>query len=101
MLLLGEPKKRANKGQMTEILDLRVSLPSFFIRPHIQHGLLIRCRAKSGEIAPNMFQLIRGIVRMDLCNALEWLGEGRILTQEYMMPPPNYRSEERRVGKEC
>ena len=38
----------------------------------------------------NMASLIRGIIRIDLEDALNWLGEGRILTTESMVPPPNY-----------
>ena len=73
----------------TEMVDLRKSIPSIFIRPHIQHGLLVRTRSVTN---PNMVSLIQGIVRIKLDDALEWLGEGRSLTAESMMPAPNYDS---------
>lgn len=87
IFLLGEMDRRR-----TEILDLREKLPSDFIRPHVQHGLLIRWLSKQGNPSPNMFQLVYGIVRIRLDDALEWLGQGDILTPENMMPPPNYDS---------
>ena len=78
ILLLGD--------ENAEVVDLRCTLPSMFIRPHVQHGLLIRA---AGVRSPNMASLIKGIIRMDLYDALEWLGESRLLTPESMMPPPN------------
>lgn len=78
ILLLGD--------EGAEVVDLRCTLPSMFIRPHVQHGLLIRT---AGVRSPNMASLIKGIIRMDLYDALEWLGESRLLTPESMMPPPN------------
>lgn len=82
ILLLGD-------GENAEVVDLRCALPSMFIRPHIQHGLLIRTKDRKSA---NMASLIQGIIRIDLYDALEWLGEGRILTSESMMPPPNMDS---------
>ena len=73
----------------TEFVDLRREIPSQFIRPHIQHGLLVRTKSRSN---PNMFSLIKGIIRIKLEDALDWLGDGRILLPETMMPPPNYDS---------
>lgn len=87
IFLLGE-----KSDTRTEILDLREKIPSDFIRPHVQHGLLIRQLSKQKKPAPNMFNLIHGIIRIRLVDALKWLGEGGILTPENMMPPPNYDS---------
>lgn len=87
IFLLGE-----TNDNRTEILDLREKIPSDFIRPHVQHGLLIRLLSKHGKPAPNMFPLVYGIVAIRLDDALEWMGQGGILTPENMMPPPNYDS---------
>ena len=81
ILVLGVDEKE------DEMVDLRCALPSDFIRPHVQHGLLIRAKdAKS----INMVRLIKGIVRIKLTDALKWLGEGTILMPERIVPPPNY-----------
>ena len=66
---------------------IRKEIPSHFIRPHVQHGMLIRSKSFI-----NMESLIQGIIRIDLNDALEWLGEGRILLPESIFPPPNYDS---------
>ena len=72
---------------LTKTLDLRCELPSIFIRPHVQHGLLLKPSEKSKY---NMADLICGIIRINLKDAIKWMGEGRILTAESMVPPPNY-----------
>lgn len=88
ILLLGATDKGRGEGRFaTEVVDLRCRIPSVYIRPHVQHGLLIRL-ASSNEL--NMVSLIKGVIRIRLCDALKWMGDGRILTPESMMPPPNY-----------
>ena len=82
-LLAGKDMK---SGKM-EMIDLRKEIPSHFIRPHVQHGMMIR-----GRPWINMLKLVQGIIRIDLYDALEWLGEGRILLSESIFPPPNYDS---------
>ena len=80
---------KGQDGAETEMVDLRCEIPSLFIRPHIQHGLLVR-KKHANAIKPNMVSLIQEIIRIKLEDALEWLGTGRILTPEMMMPNPNF-----------
>ena len=84
LLLEGKDDK---ENHTTELVDLRREIPSYFIRPHVQHGLLVRARNGNDM---NMFSLIQGIIRIKLEDALEWLGTGRILSPEMMIPNPNY-----------
>lgn len=80
----------AANGIHSEWLDLREKIPSNFIRPHAQHGCLIRMVVNGYN--PNMVDLIQGIVRVRLRDALQWLGSGRMLLPDSMVPPPNYDS---------
>ncbi len=77
--------QKENIEDKVELIDLRKELASHYIRPHAQHGLLIRTHNYQ-----NMASLIQGVIRIDLEDALEWLGEGRILLPECIFPPPNY-----------
>ena len=36
-------------GNITETVDLRIAVPSIFLRPHAQHGLLFRMRGNGGH----------------------------------------------------
>lgn len=73
--------------QVVDTVDLRVSVPSDFIRPHVQHGVLIRT---VGVKDVNMFDLVKGIIRVRLQDALDWLGDGQIFQPSSILPPPNY-----------
>jgi len=77
-------------GKSTELVDLRVAAPSVFLRPHAQHGLLIRMRGDSGMRPIDYSSRIRGIVRIPLPDALDWLGSGKMLGVHALFPPPYY-----------
>ena len=75
-----------------EILDLRYALPSNYLRPHLQHGMLIRTIGKDGQPVRQMEDLVQSIIRIDLENALKWLGEGISVDTQTMFPPPVFDS---------
>jgi hypothetical protein len=64
----------------TRVIDLRKAIPSFYLRPHAQHGLLIRPQADQGE-----FQL--AALQIPLARALEWLGSSVLLSPFGLFPP--------------
>lgn len=78
-------------GNQTELVDLRMAAPSVFLRPHAQHGLLFRKKADSctGRDLDYSSQ-IRGIIRVDLAKALDWLGSGKMVNTHSLFPPPFY-----------
>ncbi|WP_340116151.1 FRG domain-containing protein [Pelagibius sp. 7325] len=78
------------RGSRTELVDLRVAAPSLFLRPHAQHGVLFRMRAK-GDMRPLDYNAqTADIIRIDLRNALAWLGDGDMLNTHAIFPPPFY-----------
>ncbi|MBF0190783.1 MAG: FRG domain-containing protein [Magnetococcales bacterium] len=79
-------------GELTETVDLRVAVPSVFLRPHSQHGILFRSRGNSGNRPIDYINHICGIIRVDLWNALNWLGEGKLLDVHTLFPSPVYDS---------
>ena len=77
-------------GENTEAVDLRVCVPSIFLRPHAQHGLLFRMRGK-GTVRPiDYFPQVRGIISISLGDALLWLGDAPTLSTHGLFPPPFY-----------
>lgn len=88
--------KRKNNGLFTSDnfveIDLRQALPSVFLRPHAQHGLVIKrcpkdvCLSKEYDIADSVI----GILKIRIDNALSWIGTGTLLSQENLFPPPAY-----------
>ena len=74
----------------SEVLDLRYAIPSYFVRPHSQHGLLIRQKEKQNGTALDFTDLIEGVIRIHLADALLWLGSGRSFDVHSLFPPPIY-----------
>ncbi len=77
-------------GDDSELVDLRVAAPSIFIRPHAQHGLLMRRTKWSSPTDMNYTHLVAGVIRVELREALEWIGAGKLLTVHSLFPPPLY-----------
>jgi hypothetical protein len=79
-------------GDNTELVDLRMATPSVFLRPHAQHGLLFRKRGIQGGRPLDYGDQIRGVLRVDLHKAIDWLGSGRMVNTHSLFPPPFYDS---------
>jgi hypothetical protein len=80
-------------GPNTELVDLRMAAPSVFLRPHSQHGLLFRQKGTPGNGRPLDYSgQIRGVVRVDLSKALDWIGDGKMVGIHSLFPPPYYDS---------
>ena len=97
ILLVSADSKPAHKsppgvviGKNTELVDLRVAAPSIFLRPHAQHALLMRMRGNTVMRPLDYSPQIRGVVRISLGDALEWLGHGKMLGVHALFPPPYY-----------
>ena len=74
----------------SETIDLRVAVPSHFVRPHAQHGLLVRKLSKNGLPVCDCGALHVGTIRVDLAAALEWIGSAATLTSHSLFPPAYY-----------
>lgn len=77
-------------GENTELIDLRIAAPSYFLRPHAQHGLLFRCKGGDSGRPLNYARQIRGIVRIPLEKAFNWLGDGHTVCTHSLFPPAYY-----------
>ncbi|MEW6489482.1 MAG: FRG domain-containing protein [Thermodesulfobacteriota bacterium] len=78
------------EGKETQSIDLRVACPSTFLRPHAQHGLLVRKKSSAATLVMEYSGVIAGIVRVSLKDAYNWLGDGVLLTTHVLFPPPVY-----------
>lgn len=74
------------------LVDLRQALPSVFLRPHAQHGLVVKKRIGNPTNIQqyDLATEVVGIVRIRLDKASNWLGNGTLLTQENLFPSPAY-----------
>ena len=74
----------------SKLIDLRICAPSTFVRPHAQHGLLVKCHQDSHHQRKDYADLIVGTIRIDLVHALDWLGQGQSLTKQALFPSAFY-----------
>ena len=77
------------KSQRDELLNLRQALPSQFIRPHAQHGWLIR-RCKGDGFTKNLKDMVHGVIKIPLGIALDWLGSSKAFSVDSIFPPPAF-----------
>ena len=88
-----KPRKGFLLGSKTETVDLRIAAPSVFLRPHSQHGLLFRPKAKRQEKGAysrplDYSEYVRGILKYKTSNAFRWLGQGEAHSVRSLFPPP-------------
>lgn len=78
------------KDDRSETIDLRTAVPSHFVRPHAQHGLLVRRLSNTGQPVSDQLPLHVGTIRVRLEAALDWLGDATTLTTHSLFPPAFY-----------
>lgn len=78
------------KGDRSETIDLRVAAPSQFVRPHAQHGILVRRLSNKGAPVGDCAPMHVGTIRVELNIALDWLGSASTLTTHSLFPPAYY-----------
>ena len=73
------------------VVDLRKALSSVFLRPHAQHGIVAAKNVKKPKSIDDydMASSVVGILRLRIDNVAKWLGEGLLVTQENLFPPPS------------
>jgi len=78
------------RDERSETIDLRIAAPSHFVRPHAQHGVLVRRLSKKGLPVCDCRPLHVGTIRVDLTSALDWLGVASTLNSHSLFPPAYY-----------
>lgn len=74
-----------------DLINLRQALPSIFLRPHAQHGYVVRRHVAGGDVksydlAANVIGVLK--IRIDLVSL--WLGNGELLSQANLFPAPAF-----------
>lgn len=84
-----QPGRYRDEG--SETIDLRVAVPSHYVRPHAQHGVLVRRLSRKSSLPmADLWPLLVGVIRVDLADALDWLGSATTLTSHTLFPPAYY-----------
>lgn len=75
------------RGDEARVADLRAAVPSVYLRPHAQHGLLVSDWSSATERNPDLARLMAARLRIRLNDALMWLGEGGMISPYTLFPP--------------
>ena len=98
ILLVAIPDERVDNKDGIEVMDnmivvdLRRALPSIFLRPHAQHGLVLRNKGSDSNNSDfyDVSNNVIGILKIRIDRADAWLGNGQLLTQDNLFPSPGY-----------
>lgn len=74
-------------GEDTYTVDLRKALPSMFSRPSAQHGWIVR---KQQREKCNYDDRVIGVLEINVTDAAQWLGEGKLLSEDNFFPDFSY-----------
>lgn len=77
-------------GKDVITIDLRASLPSTFLRPHAQHGLVLTKNRHDTNDTYDLSSNVVGIVKMRVDHVAKWLGYGELLSAESLFPSPAF-----------
>lgn len=90
LLSLGKIKTISNGIYETygnyEIVDLRTAAPSLYLRPHAQHGLVVKRVNQQLYSKSDMMNSVGLTIKIKTKNALKWIGEGELLLPSAMYP---------------
>lgn len=76
------------KGKNTHLIDLRKACPSQFIRPHAQHGLLMRRADYGNNTHKEMAEFVTCIIELPCEKVRNWIGGSELLSANYIYPSP-------------
>lgn len=73
------------------VVDLRKALSSIFLRPHAQHAIVATRKVKTPKDITDydMSEAVVGILRMRIDIVDKWMGDGALVTQDNLFPPPS------------
>lgn len=79
-------------GATNRLVDLRYAVPSVYLRPHAQHGLLIAPAKLNTPADRSLLASVVAYLEIPLVDALEWLGRG-VMASPHVLFPPAFRDE--------
>ena len=77
-------------GSHTRVVDLRYCVPSTYLRPHAQHGVLLAPAKIPDGVTPSLDAQVPCAIEVPLIDALDWLGAG-VMTSAFALFPPATR----------
>lgn len=83
------------------LVDLREAAPSTYLRPHAQHGMLLKRKDIKDQKDADLQDCVEGTIRVQVTDAQNWLGTGRLLSVHNLFPPAGYDSGYASLLEKC
>jgi len=87
---LYEKERGIYYGEKTRLVDLRKAVPSYFVRTHAQHALMIKKKEQDlkniTENDVDYSDLIVGIAKIPVHIGLDWIGNNKLLSVGNLFP---------------
>lgn len=87
---LNEKDRGIYEGERTRLVDLRKAVPSYFVRTHAQHALMIKKKEHDlnniTEDDVDYSDLIVGIAKIPVSIGLDWIGNNKLLSVGNLFP---------------
>lgn len=77
-------------GEKTMLVDLRKAIPSYYLRPHAQHALMLKKNSKNLNDYADYSDRVVAIAKFSVADALKWIGQTGLLSVQSLFPPPYY-----------
>lgn len=77
-------------GLETILIDLRKACPSQFIRPHAQHGLLLRRKNTVNENHKDLTEFVVCVIELPTATVREWIKDSDLLSPNFIYPSPYF-----------
>ena len=77
------------EGSSSVVVDLRKAIPSYFLRPHAQHALMVK---KKGEhsLFTDYSDMVIAVAKISVLDGLKWIGQTGLMSVQSLFPPPYY-----------
>ncbi|WP_024295020.1 FRG domain-containing protein [Lacrimispora indolis] len=93
MLIAADSNEAINgveNGNDIITIDLRIALPSTFLRPHAQHAIILKKRLHDNSCDYDISRNVVGILKVRNDIVYSWLGDGELVKFNNLFPSPFY-----------
>lgn len=77
-------------GEETTLIDLRKALPSSYLRPHCQHGLVFKRKNITASADIDLSEYVVGAAKIQRHLVRQWLHGGDLLSVQSLFPSMNF-----------
>ncbi len=86
-----ESKKQPGlfEGKSSIVVDLRKAIPSYFLRPHAQHALMLKKKGSHFQFS-DYSDMVIAIAKISVADGIKWIGQTGLMSVQSLFPPPYY-----------